>query len=43
MKALATFREVFTEPYPTRTTVGSDIGSILVEIDAVAIVLQKIC
>lgn len=33
----AVFKEFFSAPYPTRTTVGSDIGSILVEIDVVAV------
>ncbi|GCD93939.1 RidA family protein [Embleya hyalina] len=30
------YREYFTEPYPVRTTVGSDLMNILVEIDVVA-------
>ena len=30
------YREFFTEPYPVRTTVGSQLGNILVEIDVVA-------
>src|SRR4051794_877441 len=30
------YREYFTEPYPVRTTVGSDLSNILVEIDLVA-------
>jgi 2-iminobutanoate/2-iminopropanoate deaminase len=30
------YREHFTEPYPVRTTVGSDLMNILVEIDFVA-------
>jgi reactive intermediate/imine deaminase len=30
------YREHFTEPYPVRTTVGSDLLGILVEIDFVA-------
>ncbi len=30
------YREFFTEPYPVRTTVGSDLNNILVEIDLVA-------
>lgn len=33
----AAFREVFTPPYPVRTTVGSDLLGILVEIDVVAV------
>ena len=37
---VAVFREVFTEPYPPRTTEAADIGSILVDMDVVAIVLQ---
>jgi reactive intermediate/imine deaminase len=32
----AVYREYFTEPYPVRTTVGSDLMDILVEIDVVA-------
>jgi 2-iminobutanoate/2-iminopropanoate deaminase len=34
----AVYREFFTEPYPVRTTVGSDLMDILVEIDVVAAV-----
>ena len=30
------YQEFFTEPYPVRTTVGSQLANILVEIDAVA-------
>ena len=30
------YAEFFTEPYPVRTTVGSRLASILVEIDVVA-------
>jgi 2-iminobutanoate/2-iminopropanoate deaminase len=30
------YREFFIEPYPARTTVGSQLGTILVEIDLVA-------
>lgn len=30
------YQEFFTEPYPVRTTVGSDLANILVEIDVVA-------
>lgn len=30
------YREFFTAPYPVRTTVGSDLANILVEIDVVA-------
>jgi 2-iminobutanoate/2-iminopropanoate deaminase len=33
----AAYREVFTEPFPVRTTVGSDLMDILVEIDVVAL------
>jgi len=32
----AAYREMFDEPYPARTTVGSDLLGILVEIDVVA-------
>ncbi|MER6531072.1 Rid family hydrolase [Streptomyces sp. NPDC001508] len=32
----AVYRKFFTEPYPVRTTVGSDLMDILVEIDVVA-------
>lgn len=31
------YREFFDEPYPVRTTVGSELPGILVEIDAVAV------
>lgn len=31
------YRARFSEPYPVRTTVGSNLANILVEIDAVAI------
>ena len=31
------YRRRFPEPYPVRTTVGSDLANILVEIDVVAI------
>lgn len=30
------YAEFFTEPYPVRTTVGSELANILVEIDVVA-------
>jgi 2-iminobutanoate/2-iminopropanoate deaminase len=30
------YEEFFTQPYPVRTTVGSQLASILVEIDVVA-------
>ncbi len=30
------YAEFFTEPYPVRTTVGSELADILVEIDVVA-------
>lgn len=33
----AVYSEMFEEPYPARTTVGSTLAGILVEIDAVAI------
>ncbi|MEU8250862.1 Rid family hydrolase [Nonomuraea sp. NPDC048916] len=32
----AVYKSYFTEPYPVRTTVGSDLMDILVEIDFVA-------
>lgn len=32
----AAYREFFSEPYPVRTTVGSQLAGILVEIDVVA-------
>ena len=32
------YRELFTEPFPVRTTVGSQLFGILVEIDVVAAV-----
>jgi enamine deaminase RidA (YjgF/YER057c/UK114 family) len=32
------YREFFVEPYPARTTVGSDLFNILVEIDVVAVI-----
>lgn len=31
------YREMFDEPFPARTTVGSQLEGILVEIDAIAI------
>ena len=34
----AAYRETLTAPYPVRTTVGSTLAGILVEIDAVAVV-----
>jgi reactive intermediate/imine deaminase len=34
----AAYRSAMTEPYPVRTTVGSTLAGILVEIDAVAVV-----
>jgi len=34
------YAEFFTEPYPVRTTVGSELFDILVEIDVVAAVPQ---
>ncbi|MFD7719634.1 RidA family protein [Streptomyces sp. NPDC059814] len=34
----AAYGEFFTAPYPVRTTVGSDLMDILVEIDVVAVV-----
>ena len=35
------YREFFTAPYPVRTTVGSQLADILVEIDVVAVFPQK--
>lgn len=32
----AAYREVFSPPYPVRTTVGSQLANILVEVDVVA-------
>lgn len=34
------YREFFSEPFPVRTTVGSQLANILVEIDVVARVAQ---
>lgn len=34
------YREFFAEPFPVRTTVGSQLANILVEIDVVAAVPQ---
>ena len=34
------YAEFFTEPYPVRTTVGSRLANILVEIDVVAAIPQ---
>ena len=34
------YAEFFTEPYPVRTTVGSQLANILVEIDVVAAIPQ---
>lgn len=34
------YKEFFTEPYPVRTTVGSQLANILVEIDVVAAIPQ---
>lgn len=34
----AAYAEFFPTPYPVRTTVGSDLNNILVEIDVVAVV-----
>lgn len=36
----AAYAEFFTEPYPVRTTVGSRLANILVEIDVVAAIPQ---
>lgn len=35
------YAEFFTEPYPVRTTVGSDLYDILVEIDVVAVLPES--
>ncbi|WP_062077603.1 RidA family protein [Demequina globuliformis] len=35
------YGERFNEPYPVRTTVGSDLANILVEIDVVAYIGDK--
>jgi len=35
------YQEFFTTPYPVRTTVGSQLANILVEIDVVAAVRQS--
>ena len=37
----AAYREFFTEPYPVRTTVGSQLANILVEIDVVAVLPES--
>lgn len=34
------YREFFSEPFPVRTTVGSQLANILVEIDVVAVLPQ---
>lgn len=34
------YKEFFSEPYPVRTTVGSQLADILVEIDVVAAIPQ---
>jgi 2-iminobutanoate/2-iminopropanoate deaminase len=31
------YRELFAEPYPARTTVGSQLDGILVEVDVIAV------
>jgi 2-iminobutanoate/2-iminopropanoate deaminase len=36
----AAYREFFSEPYPVRTTVGSQLAGILVEIDVIAALPQ---
>ncbi|MFC4242507.1 RidA family protein [Gryllotalpicola reticulitermitis] len=36
------YREFFSEPYPVRTTVGSQLANILVEIDVVAVLPQGV-
>ena len=35
----AVYREFFAEPYPARTTVGSSLRGILVEVDVIAVAL----
>ncbi|WP_259607260.1 MULTISPECIES: RidA family protein [Microbacterium] len=35
------YQEFFTPPYPVRTTVGSQLADILVEIDVVAALPQR--
>jgi 2-iminobutanoate/2-iminopropanoate deaminase len=35
------YKEFFSEPYPVRTTVGSQFADILVEIDVVAVVPES--
>ena len=35
------YAEFFAEPYPVRTTVGSDLYDILVEIDVVAVLPES--
>jgi 2-iminobutanoate/2-iminopropanoate deaminase len=37
----AAYSEFFSEPYPVRTTVGSDLADIMVEIDVVAAIPDK--
>jgi reactive intermediate/imine deaminase len=37
----AAYAEFFSEPYPVRTTVGSELFDILVEIDVVVAIPQK--
>lgn len=37
----AAYREFLAEPFPVRTTVGSQLMGILVEIDAVAVLPQE--
>lgn len=37
----AAYREFFSEPYPVRTTVGSNLINILVEIDVVAVLPER--
>lgn len=33
----AVYRELFADPYPTRTTVGANLNGVLVEVSAIAL------
>lgn len=33
----AVYRELFSDPYPTRTTVGANLHGVLVEVSAIAV------
>lgn len=35
------YKEFFSEPYPVRTTVGSQLRNVLVEIDVIAELVEK--